>query len=393
MKEFTIVKNGERVFDRTQGKYVTSNPTKTEAVGKLNYLNSSKTREIFGDIATNVIVIRNPYPDGALSRNFDYIIVDGKTYRIINQANYSNQNATYYFSQSNDTVDSELEDKPDNDTIYDDTEIKQLITDINNKISGLSEKVIALEAREDKDTVYDDTAIKKELSELNQSIAKKKLYLAYAYDRYGANGFTKADVYDPFDCLIFDYLGISEKDSDNPDDYFWMPTRVASDDELSEALFEVNKLKDLHRKAPTGYALDRTTVPWTIRFDNGCELRLPTSERDKANLIYGYGFPANNNSAAAFSAPIPPLIISASRGTFTVDKFKESDEAHFHITYADYILYYPIGKSNDFNWENAYGDRVNQTVSTNGKSNFTKLMYELGIWSEEDVLYLGATKK
>lgn len=393
MKEFTIVKNGERVFDRTQGKYVTSNPTKTEAVGKLNYLNSSKTREIFGDIATNVIVIRNPYPDGALSRNFDYIIVDGKTYRIINQANYSNQNATYYFSQSNDTVDSELEDKPDNDTIYDDTEIKQLITDINNKISGLSEKVIALEAREDKDTVYDDTAIKKELSELNQSIAKKKLYLAYAYDRYGANGFTKADVYDPFDCLIFDYLGISEKDSDNPDDYFWMPTRVASDDELSEALFEVNKLKDLHRKAPTGYALDRTTVPWTIRFDNGCELRLPTSERDKANLIYGYGFPANNNSAEAFSAPIPPLIISASRGTFTVDKFKESDEAHFHITYADYILYYPIGKSNDFNWENAYGDRVNQTVSTNGKSNFTKLMYELGIWSEEDVLYLGATKK
>ena len=272
-----------------------------------------------------------------------------------------------------------LEQKEDHDTIYDDTE--------------LSNRVTVLEQKEGHDTVYDDTAIKKELSELNQSIAKKKLYLAYAYDRYGANGFTKADVYDPFDCLIFDYLGISEKDSDNPDDYFWMPTRVASDDELSEALFEVNKLKDLHRKAPTGYALDRTTVPWTIRFDNGCELRLPTSERDKANLIYGYGFPANNNSAAAFSAPIPPLIISASRGTFTVDKFKESDEAHFHITYADYILYYPIGKSNDFNWENAYGDRVNQTVSTNGKSNFTKLMYELGIWSEADVLYLGATKK
>lgn len=104
MKEFTIVKNGERVFDRTQGKYVISNPTKTQGMAKLNYLNLSKTREIFGDIATNVIVIRNPYPDSALSWNFDYIVVDGKTYRLINQANYSNQNATYYFSQSNDTV-------------------------------------------------------------------------------------------------------------------------------------------------------------------------------------------------------------------------------------------------------------------------------------------------
>ena len=276
-----------------------------------------------------------------------------------------------------------LEQKEDHDTIYDDTE--------------LSNRVTVLEQKEGHDTVYDDTAIKKELSELNQSIAKKKLYYAYAYEKDGANGFTKSDVYDSFYREIFNYFGISEKDSDNADDYFWMPTRVASDDELSKALFEVNKLKDLHRKAPTGYTLDRTTTPWTVRFDNGCELRFPknspTSERDKANLIYGYGFPANNNSTAAFSAPIPPLIISASRGTFTVDKFKESDEAHFHVTYADYRLYYPIRKSNDFNWENAYGDRVNQTVSTNGKSNFTKLMYELGIWSEADVLYLGATKK
>ena len=307
-----------------------------------------------------------------------------------------------------------LESREDHDTIYDDTDIKQSIANVDNKMSGLSEKVTALEKRpivdtaltervealerkEDKDTVYDDTEIKKELSELNQSIAKKKLYYAYAFEKDGANGFTKADVYDSFYRELFNYFGISEKDSDNADDYFWMPTKVASDDELSRTIFEVNKLKALHRKAPTGYTLDRTTIPWTVLFDNGCELRFPknspTSERDKANLIYGYGFPANNNSAVAFSAPIPPLIISASRGAFTVDKFKESDEAHFHVTYADYRLYYPIRKSDDFNWENAYGDRVNQTVSTNGKSNFAKLMYELGIWSEEDVLYLGATKK
>lgn len=284
--------------------------------------------------------------------------------------------------------------KPENMVKTDLVELQGKITAVD---TALTERVEALEKKPDKDTIYDDTAIKKELSELNQSIAKKKLYYAYAYEKDGANGFTKADVYDSFYREISNYFGISEKDSDNPNDYIWMPARVASDDELSRTTFEVNKLKDLHRKAPTGYTLDRTTIPWTVRFDNGCELRFPknspTSERDKANLIYGYGFPANNNSTVAFSAPIPPLIISASSGAFTVDKFKESDEAHFHVTYADYKLYYPIRKSDDFNWENAYGDRVNQTVSTNGKSNFAKLMYELGIWSEADVLYLGAVKK
>jgi hypothetical protein len=298
-----------------------------------------------------------------------------------------------------------LERKQDNDTIYDDTELSNRVTALERKQdndtiyddSEIKRRITALEQKEDHDTIYDDTEIKKELSELNQSIAKKKLYYAYANDENGVDSFIKADVYDSFYRELYPYFGISDKDSDNPDDYFWMPTRVASDDELSRTTFEVNKLKDLHRKAPTGYTLDRTTIPWTVSFDNGCELRFPknspTSERDKANLIYGYGFPANNNSTVAFSAPIPPLIISASRGAFTVDKFKESDEAHFHVTYADYRLYYPIRKSDDFNWENAYGDRVNQTVSTNGKSNFAKLMYELGIWSEADVLYLGATKK
>lgn len=346
--------------------------------------------------------------DGAVSFKFDRVLEKGiYVLEIV---------ADNYVFPSNNMVKITIEKtagnyKPENMVKTDLVELQGKITaleqrehDVNQELMTIGQnqvemtkRIETLEQKEDHDTIYDDTEIKKELSELNQSIAKKKLYYAYADDENGTKGFAKADVYDWFYRELYPYFGISDKDSDNPNDYFWMPARVASDDELSKTTFEVNKLKDLHRKAPTGYTLDRTTIPWTVRFDNGCELRFPknspSSERDKANLIYGYGFPANNNSTVAFSAPIPPLIISASRGTFTVDKFKESDEAHFHVTYADYRLYYPIRKSDDFNWENAYGDRVNQTVSTNGKSNFAKLMYELGIWSEADVLYLGAVKK
>ena len=94
--------------------------------------------------------------------------------------------------EDNDTIydDSEikrritaLEQKEDHDTIYNDTEIKQSIVNVDNKISGLSEKVTALEERpivdttltkrvealeqkEDKDTVYDDTPIIKRIETL-----------------------------------------------------------------------------------------------------------------------------------------------------------------------------------------------------------------------------------
>lgn len=228
-----------------------------------------------------------------------------------------------------------LESREDHDTIYDDREIKN--------------RLVALEQKQDNDTIYDDTDIKERISALEEKPDKDTIY-----------------------------------------DDASLKAKIA---ELESKLQSLNTV----RRAPMGYTLDRTTVPWRILFDNGCILEFPKSspinERDKANLIYGYGFPANSNSHTAFSAPIPPLIISASIGTFTVDKFKESDEAHFHVTYADYRLHHPIRNYDDFNWENAYGDRVNQTVSSNGKSNFTKMMYELGIWSEADVLYLGATKK
>lgn len=303
-----------------------------------------------------------------------------------------------------------LESREDNDTIYDDTEIKQSIAKVDNKMSGLSEKVTALEERptvdtaltervealerkEDKDTVYDDTAIKKELNELNQSIAKKKLYYAYTNDENGVDSFTKADVYDSFYCLVFNYLGISEKDSDNPDDYFWMPTRGASDDELSKAIFEVNKLKDLHRKAPTGYTLDRTTIPWTVWFDNGCGLQM--SEYGTTATVYGYGFSASYIDNSIVTFPIIPNIMRVSNGSLTIEKIKTLKGSADYWSPSIKIIN-PIRDRDDYDWANA---RFNpEALSTNHYSSvrqqyFIRTMYELGIWSESDVEGFGAVKK
>ena len=310
-----------------------------------------------------------------------------------------------------------LEQKEDHDTIYDDTEIRQSISNVDNKISGLSEKVTALEERpivdaaltervealerkEDKDTVYDDTAIKKELSELNQSISKKKLYYAYANDENGTKGFTKADVYDWFYRELYPYFGISDKDSDNPNDYIWMPARLASNDKLDGAIIEINKLKKLHeaRRPPTSYTLDRTTTPWTIWFDNGCGLQMPDyspiKEQELASTIYGFGYSLNLMTTTVGTYPVPQNFIAASMGHISLNNFSKQDANAFLYFSPSMKVINPVrNDAEKIDWSHCYGEANEDNSLYKRKHVFPRVCYELGIWSEADVLYLGAVKK
>ena len=284
---------------------------------------------------------------------------------------------------------SNLEQNSETSQPYDDTELRNRIKE--------------LESKEDKDTVYDDTAIKKELSELNQSIAKKKLYYAYAYEKDGAKGFTKADVYDWFYRELYPYFGISDKDSDNPNDYIWMPTRLASNDKLDGAIIEINKLKKLHevRRAPTGYTLDRTTTPWTVWFDNGCGLQFPSysprndEDSDGENTIYGFGYSTNISNTVPYQFPLPQSIIAASMGHISLLKFGKHDVNSFIYWDTNTKVLNPIRDDADkYDWSRCYGENGNDVAwKATRKTVFPRVCYELGIWSEADVLYLGATKK
>ena len=235
-----------------------------------------------------------------------------------------------------------LESREDHDTIYDDTEIKQSIANVDNKMSGLSEKVTALEerpivdtaltervealeAKEDKDTVYDDSNLKAQIVELESKL---------------------------------------------------------------QSLITV-------RRAPTGYTLDRTTTPWTVWFDNGCGLKLP--EYPKTETIYGYGFKGDCYNTNITTYPLPPIIMSISHGTLTLDKLKSITNGG----YADYwgdttTVLNAINSKHKYNWDNARFNKealTHDNYTYNRQKNLIRVMYELGIWSEADVLYLGATKK
>lgn len=260
-----------------------------------------------------------------------------------------------------------LEQKEDRDTIYNDTEIKQSVADVDTKVDNLSEKVTALEERpivdtaltervealeqkEDKDTVYDDTAIKERISALEDKPDKDTIY---------------------------------------------------DDSNLKSQIVELeSKLQSLNtvRRAPTGYTLDRTTTPWTIWFDNGCGMNIP--EYGTTASIYGYGQGQNayNNNFSAY--PLPPTIMSVSHGTLTIEKIK-TIEGSCDFWASGITIINPIRDRNDYDWTNARFNKASLEYAGDPyysykyvrQQYFIRTMYELGIWSESDVEGFGATKK
>ena len=238
-----------------------------------------------------------------------------------------------------------LEQKEDHDTIYDDTEIKQSVADVDTKDDNLSEKVTtleerpivdtalterveALERKEDKDTVYDDSNLKSQIVELQE------------------------------------------------------------------------KLKSLNtvRRAPTGYTLDRTTTPWTIWFDNGCGLQMPDysprKEQEQASTIYGYGYSLNLMTTTVGTYPVPQNFIAASMGHISLNNFSKQDANAFIYFSPSMKVINPVrNDAEKIDWSHCYGEANEDNSVYKRKHVFPRVCYELGIWSEADVLYLGATKK
>ena len=149
------------------------------------------------------------------------------------------------------------------------------------------------------------------------------------------------------------------------------------------------------RHAPTGWTLDRTTNPWTIWFDNGCGLQIPNY--GTLATVYGYGFPANIQNTSLDVWPLVGGIMSASHGTLTLDAISKTiDHADYWEPNAKVIN--PIRTdTGEYDWSNVYfndgsRDRKGQYQSDRQKV-MLRVMYELGIFSAEDLKPFGLVKK
>ena len=144
------------------------------------------------------------------------------------------------------------------------------------------------------------------------------------------------------------------------------------------------------RHAPTAWTLDRTTIPWTIWLDNGCGLQFP--EYETTGTVYGYGFAENLTTTDFNSWPLIPNVIRASRGAITVEKFRSKSGVFDYWSPTTKVIK-PLQDASKFDWSTAFGDEGTNNESYGRKPNFARVMFELGIWSEADILSLGAKKK
>lgn len=149
------------------------------------------------------------------------------------------------------------------------------------------------------------------------------------------------------------------------------------------------------RHAPTGWTLDRTTNPWTIWFDNGCGLQFPNY--GTAGSIYGYGFSADERNTNLVPYPLSGVVMSASHGSLTLDVISKKTGS-FEYWASDTKVINPIRTDADgYDWSNVY---FNDESRAKKGQNYTdrqrvmlRVMYELGIWSIDDIKPFGLTKK
>lgn len=151
-------------------------------------------------------------------------------------------------------------------------------------------------------------------------------------------------------------------------------------------------VKPVSRQAAMAYTIDRSSIPWTIWFDNGCGLQIiahPTNA-----VLYGYGQDVKCNSTRWDYLRLVQNIISCSRGTLTLEYLKSNiinaDMWHDNLTTLN-----PVKNKDDYDWSNArFHEQKNlQPWEWAKHSNVIRGMYELGIWDAKTVESLGAVRR
>ena len=161
----------------------------------------------------------------------------------------------------------------------------------------------------------------------------------------------------------------------------------------------INSLKaQSERHAPTGYTLDTSTKPWTIWFDNGCGIQYPSYYNNPS--IYGQGnTEANFGNDLSRSCPHKTMI-RISNSSFFLHKYTAREIEVFASYDKNIKVINPIRTDADkFDWSGCYGNKNTKSDGSfdeellQKKTQFARAVYEVGIWSEEDVIKLGAVRK
>lgn len=158
----------------------------------------------------------------------------------------------------------------------------------------------------------------------------------------------------------------------------------------------INSLKPkVERHAPMGCTLDTSTKPWTVWFDNGCGLQIPSYWNNSSVYSTANWFDFRFDGLA-----MPATIMRASLGGKLFIEDLKNNRNPIGATYWDENakVLNPIRNDSDYDWSKAY---LNEATAKEGDSNFAfrrnhiviKLMYQLGVWDGSTVESFGAVRK
>ena len=162
-------------------------------------------------------------------------------------------------------------------------------------------------------------------------------------------------------------------------------------EDLDKALKENNTHSPNKRHAPTGWTLDRTTTPWTIWLDNGCGIQFP--DYSTTPTVYGYGFASNIANTKIDTWPLIGTIMSASRGTLSIDTVLKTDGSADYWGPNTEVINAINNDTSNYDWSDVYfndGSRSHKgDYHYDRQKVIVRVMYELGIWSIDDIKSFG----
>lgn len=153
---------------------------------------------------------------------------------------------------------------------------------------------------------------------------------------------------------------------------------------------DIKELKARPKRPPMDFYIDQSSKPWCIVYDNGCILSLP-SYGDNA-IIYGVGSFQNTWLDDKLKGyPVAPIALQLSKKSLTIQKIQSTTQPS--VSYWDFktTVENPINDGLWYDWSKAMFASESYTLG-NRQKHFIRVMYELGVFNDQEVESLGAVR-
>lgn len=153
-------------------------------------------------------------------------------------------------------------------------------------------------------------------------------------------------------------------------------------------LKQSNATETKERYGPTGWFLDRTVTPWQFRFDNGCSLTL--GNVDKRAYIYSESAPITIDKLSEYRVVLS--IMRTANGSTPIESWANANIVARFWNMAEVTN--PVNDASKFDFTKAmYNPNDSSGPSKRSQHILIRCYYELGVFTEEDILSFGAVRK